>query len=132
MTDASVPIKLYYCDPVFRKCDRESEIYQAGCEYIGEGSSTIDADVISLCIESLKALGYDGDDIGVDIGHISMTEGLSEEKRKALLEGDYLTFGSIPDRGDTSILDKESELSEVYDHLQAKGYGDTIKLNLGL
>lgn len=133
MQQTPLPLKLYYMDSIFRK-QKEShddiETIQAGCEYIGDSSAKADAMMIELCINSLQALGFD--DIGIDIGHVDFINNLSEKKKNALLENDYLTYGSIPKRGDNSVAKNNTHLQEVYSILEKKGLKKYIYLNEGL
>lgn len=134
MKDAPKPIKLYYIDSVFRKPKKgnphDSEIFQAGIELIGETGPQSEADVIAICCEILLGLGFK--DFGIDIGHVDFVKGLSEEKKSALINGDYLTFGEIPRRGGVEILNDHKELSEFYRLLKEKKYDQYVHFNKGL
>ena len=59
-------------------------------------------------------------------------KGILKEKRNALLSGDYVSFGSIPERGDDSIVNDNEYLSDVYHLLKKKGYHSYIMFNKGL
>ncbi len=121
MQSTPLPLKLYYMDSVFRK-QKDShdnvETIQAGCEFIGDYSPESDAKIIELCIESLKTLGFE--DIGIDVGHVDFIKNITDEKKNALLNNDYLTYGSIPKRGQQSVAKNIPHLKSVYSILEKK------------
>ncbi len=98
MKEDPLPLKLCYVDTVFRKSNAEKksdmEIFQAGCEVIGDNSSAGVSDLIDLCLQALESLGYAS--LGIDLGHMDYIKKLSEAQREALLRRDYKAFGSIP------------------------------------
>ena len=55
------PVKLYYITPIFRydrpQAGRYRQHYQFGCEAIGEGDPTLDAEVIDMAWTFFKSLG---------------------------------------------------------------------------
>ncbi len=55
------PVKLYYLAPIFRyerpQAGRYREHYQFGCEALGDGSPTLDAEVIDLAWQFFTSLG---------------------------------------------------------------------------
>lgn len=128
------PLKLYYKAPVFRITDPHSnqnmERFQIGLEYIGEKSPKIDAEVIKQCIDCIKATGIKS--FGVDIGHVDFAKGFSSDKKEALLNGDYVKLGYIPERGGTELIQDHQELSRCMKHLIDDGYGEYITVNKGL
>ncbi|RAP31818.1 hypothetical protein DID76_02300 [Candidatus Marinamargulisbacteria bacterium SCGC AG-414-C22] len=133
MKEATLPLKLYYMDPVFRNTTENNqniEIFQAGCEYIGNDSAAADSDIIKCCIEALQALGYD--DIGIDIGHISFIDGLSDQDKQSLLDGNYLAFGRIPKRGGLELVKDQQGVAAVYKDLTKTYPSADITINRGL
>ncbi|MFA5880154.1 MAG: ATP phosphoribosyltransferase regulatory subunit [Candidatus Margulisiibacteriota bacterium] len=128
------PIRLYYSDQIFRnnpkKPHEEIEIFQTGIELIGADSPESEAEVISLGIEALLNLGYEN--FGVDIGHIDFITNLSEEKKEALIKGNYVDFGTIPPIGQEEIINDYPNLQKVYNLLIKKGYKKYIRFNKGL
>ena len=84
------PLRLSYRTTVFRyepeHAGREREIFQLGVELIGADSSSMDAEILLLLVESLKALGLN--DFKVSIGHVGFYQallarsGMSEKGRK--------------------------------------------------
>ncbi len=74
---------------------------------------------------SLKALGYT--DIGVEIGHVDFTKGLDETKKQALLKGDYLAYGGIPERGKRNIAGGHADLETIFDSLEQKGVSENVQ-----
>lgn len=131
MTQSDLPLKLYYMDSIFRKqkySHDNIETIQAGCELIGVQSAESDAAIIELCYSSLKALGFD--DIGIDIGHINFIKSISEENKQALLEHDYISYGSIPRRTASNISDPY--LKQVTSILDKNKIVDEFFVNEGL
>lgn len=61
---ASTLVKLFYIGPMFRydrpQAGRLREFHQFGVEAIGEANAAVDAEVIVLAVELLKAFGLDG------------------------------------------------------------------------
>lgn len=61
MLEKNLPLRLCYRGPVFRSAPKDSgaksEIYQMGWELFGDDSIYADAEIISLCNESLKKVG---------------------------------------------------------------------------
>ena len=132
MKNEPLPLKVYYMDPVFGQPDQNgnSEIFKAGCEWIGEQSVESDVAIISHAIEVLKALGYS--DMHVDIGHVNFTKHLSLDKKKALLNGDFLNYGEIPHRGGKELCDEDSYMSELWVELEKKKLSKDVAINKGL
>ncbi len=104
---ASKPIKLYYYGSCFRyerpQKGRFRQFWQFGCELIGAKSPQGEAEVISMCSDSIKALGINGAD--VNINHLGIIRGLfkhfsinSKTQRELMI---------IIDKGDKDLL-KES------------------------
>lgn len=75
---SSKPIKLYYYGSCFRyerpQKGRFRQFWQFGCELIGAKSPQGEAEVISMCSDSIKALGID--DADVNINHLGIIRGL--------------------------------------------------------
>lgn len=75
---SSKPIKLYYYGSCFRyerpQKGRFRQFWQFGCELIGAKSPEGEAEVISMCSDSINALGIDGAD--VNINHLGIIRGL--------------------------------------------------------
>jgi ATP phosphoribosyltransferase regulatory subunit len=134
MNKAKLPLKLFYIDSVFRKqvkgTHKDVEILQAGIELIGEKKPAADAEVIILCIETLLSLGFK--DFGIDIGHVDFVKNLPEAKKNALISGDYLTYGKIPERGSIELVKKHKELANLYNALKANKYEKYVSFNKGL
>ena len=86
--------------------------------------------MIQHCYEAIKVLGYQ--DIGIDIGHVDFVKGLSTDKKNALLQQDYLSFGDIPQRGDDKAISTIPYVCDVYNHLQSQQLSCDININKGL
>jgi len=75
------PLKLYYCDPMFRyeepQKGRYREFWQMGMELIGPKSPESDAEVISVAYDALKKLGCE---FRLEIGHLGIVKGLLADK----------------------------------------------------
>lgn len=134
MRTDSLPLNLYYLDPVFRHpkgAEKEAlELYQAGVEFIGATGIHSDLQAISACLQTLSKMGLTT--LSVDIGHVSFTEGLDELRRNALLSGDYLTFGCIPERGGPECVSDYPDLVTLYDRLTSDYPRFPIAFNKGL
>ena len=102
----------------------------AGCEIINYKSIEDVAEIISVCIQSLKQCGVE--DIGVDIGHVDFYKGIDTKNKKALLKGDYVAFGKIPERGKKEVSRGHEDLENLFEQLVAKGYQKNIFINEGL
>ncbi|NKB81007.1 MAG: ATP phosphoribosyltransferase regulatory subunit [Nitrospirales bacterium] len=78
MAGHGTPLRLSYRTTVFRyepeHAGREREIFQVGVELIGEDTPACDAEILTLLIESLKALGLT--DFTVSLGHVGFYQGL--------------------------------------------------------
>lgn len=134
MQHEALPLRLFYVDPVFRKSiesqQTDTEIFQAGCECFGDSSHASVFEIISLCINALRAIGVD--DIGIDLGHVDFTAGLSEDKKQALLSGDYLCFGSIPDRGKQECAVSQSDINAIFQYCEQSEFSESLWINKGL
>ncbi len=131
-TETEMPIKLHYFDSVIRRYEKDGDVefYQGGVEYIGDSSAQADAEVISLCIESLLKLGLEG--VCVDIGHQAFLREYTSEELTALEDGDYVTLGYIPQRGGPEILESSHPLMGLYDALKERGMDRYVAFNKGL
>lgn len=132
MSELPKPIRVSYSGPVFRRQNGEEnmEIFQIGLEHIGDNSPAADAEVISVCIESLLALGLT--EFGVDIGHVDFLRGLSAEQRQALLDDDYIQYGAIPPVGGVEVVSDFPHLVAIHHILKQKGYDQYVTFNKGL
>ena len=133
LPDGPFPLKLRYSDPIFRResdASQKAETFQAGVERIGENSPEADAEIIALCVEALKALGLT--EFGIDIGHIDFLKSLNDTQKEALLDGDFLAVGHIPERGDANIIQDHSHLQKVAQILEEKGLSQYVSYNKGL
>lgn len=78
LNDISLPVRFSYNAPVFRYDEPQSgknrEIYQLGVEYIGDESSSADAETVILAIEALLNTGIKN--FKLDIGHAGYLEGI--------------------------------------------------------
>ena len=132
LRDEPLPLRLYYLDPIFRNRpgshEDDIELFQAGIELIGDVSPKATAEVLIVCIDSIQKLGYR--DFKIDIGHTDFAKGLSSEKKKALLEGNYLS--GIPKRGGVELVKGHTDLVEVYNLLKKAKCEKFIEFNLGL
>ena len=134
MQEHELPIKLSYIDPVFRKPDQQyatdTEIFQAGCELIGYQCVEEIFNLLEVCIESLNSLGIK--DLGIDIGHVDFIDELTAVQKQALLEGDYLTYGGIPQRGKLEVAGSNDDLKRLYSLIQSKNLDGIAFINKGL
>jgi ATP phosphoribosyltransferase regulatory subunit len=129
------PLRLGYDTNVFRAQQREggrpAEFEQVGVELIGDGTSSADAEVITLMIHSLVESGLT--EFTVAIGHIGyinalFTEVLGNEKRvseirRFLYEKNYVGYREHVKGLSLSSIDKDRLLSI----LQLRGEGDILQ-----
>lgn len=90
MAGRELPLRLSYRTTVFRyepeHAGREREIFQLGVELLGADDASMDAEILMLLVESLKALGLS--EFKLSIGHVGFYQallarsGLSEKGRK--------------------------------------------------
>lgn len=100
----SLPLRLSYFAPVYRRRDRKagsaSEIWQSGVELIGASGAAADAEIIALGCAALAATGLEGFKIG--LGHVEFVEGVFEaagappeleaELKEAMVARDLVAF----------------------------------------
>ena len=123
LNDHRLPIKLSYLANVFRhqplKEGRHREFYQAGLECIGLKSPEVDAEVIALAIEALKACGLNH--FSIDIGHVDFFQGLIEDFklspsfsraiRGALRTRDFVALRELVEGSELAAKEQEVLLS---------------------
>lgn len=90
MAGQQLPLRLSYRSTVYRyepeHAGREREVFQLGVELIGADDASMDAEILTLLIESLKALGLS--DFKISLGHVGFYQallaqsGLSDRGRK--------------------------------------------------
>ena len=90
MIGRRLPLRLSYRSTVFRyepeHAGREREVFQLGVELIGADEASMDAEILTLLIESLKAVGLSN--FKISLGHVGFYQallvqsGLSERGRK--------------------------------------------------
>lgn len=120
---ASKPIKLYYYGSCFRyerpQKGRFRQFWQFGCELIGAKSPEGEAEVISMCNDSLNELGITTADI--NINHLGIIRGLFEHfdidtatQREVMVVIDKGDKDLLRDSllGDNPLIDSE-ELNNV-------------------
>lgn len=78
MAGQGLPLRLCYRTTVFRyepeHAGREHEVFQLGVELIGADEASMDAEILTLLVESLKALGLQ--DFKVSLGHVGFYQAL--------------------------------------------------------
>ncbi len=83
LRDAPKPLRLAYVTNVFRYEDpqvgRYREFYQAGVELVGLEKPEADAEMISMAVEGLRALGLNR--FQIDVGQAEFFRGILEELR---------------------------------------------------
>jgi ATP phosphoribosyltransferase regulatory subunit len=81
MQDLPLPLRLCYSGRVLRHAEQQAgkdrEIFQAGVELIGLESAEADAEMITMTIESLQAIG--AREFTVDIGQVEFFNGIMAE-----------------------------------------------------
>lgn len=130
MKNDPLPLRLHYSAPIFRRSTLSQEIFQAGFECFGISNAKSDAEIILLCIQTLESLGLT--DFRIDIGHTDFVSDLSEEKKKALLSGDFITLGALPERGQKEIIQEHPYLLDIAKLLEKENKLNYICFNKGL
>jgi ATP phosphoribosyltransferase regulatory subunit len=129
------PLRLAYDTNVFRAQQREggrpAEFEQLGVELIGDGSTSSDAEVITLMISSLKKAGLS--EFTVAIGHIGFVNSLfleilgtnerANELRRFLYEKNYVGYREHVKGLSLSSIDKDRLLAL----LQLRGQNDILQ-----
>ncbi len=68
--EKGLPVKLYYCGPMFRherpQAGRYRQFHQLGAEHLGSAHPLADLEIISLCFRILEKLGLRGLDLVVN------------------------------------------------------------------
>ncbi len=81
MTGRQLPLRLSYRSTVFRyepeHAGREREVFQLGVELVGADEASMDAEILTLLIESLKAVGLS--DFKISLGHVGFYQALLEQ-----------------------------------------------------
>jgi ATP phosphoribosyltransferase regulatory subunit len=116
-----LPIRLSYISSVYRYEDlrsaKQREISQAGVELLGSNSPEADAEVITIAIESLQALGLS--EFQIDIGQVEFFKGLVEEA--GLTEAEAENLRHLIDQKNVLALEmflkKLSIPNNIKDHL---------------
>ena len=57
---------------------------------------------------------------------------LTEVQKQALLDGDYLTYGGIPQRGKLEVAGANNDLKRLYSLIEAKNLDEIAFINKGL
>lgn len=135
MSHLEKPVKLFYSANVYRQqrpeAGRDLEFYQAGVEHFGMSGVEVDAQIIALAVESLKAVGLK--DFLLDIGHMDLIKDLPPKKVEALERQDYVELGYIPKRGIQGVVEDSPYFTALYSELKKLGVSDDyISFNLGL
>jgi ATP phosphoribosyltransferase regulatory subunit len=129
------PLRLAYDTNVFRAQQREggrpAEFEQLGVELIGDGSTSSDAEVITLMVSSLQEAGLT--EFTVAIGHIGFlnalfleilgTEKRANELRRYLYEKNYVGYREHVKGLPLSSIDKERLIAL----LQLRGQSDILE-----
>ena len=131
MRDAALPIRVSYEGPVFRREQGgELELMQSGVECMGLPGVEAEAEIIALCIEVLKKVGFS--EIMVDIGHVSFLDSLSDVQKRHLLEGNYEALGYLPQAGGLNLVQDSPSLLALYKILDQQGLSSHLRFNRGL
>jgi len=78
MAGQGLPLRLCYRTTVFRyepeHAGRDREVFQLGVELIGADEASMDAEILTLLVESLKTLGLP--DFKISLGHVGFYQAL--------------------------------------------------------
>lgn len=128
-----LPLKLYYMENVFRRKHhlRKQELFQIGCEVIGQDDLDADIALLQLLVQLMKSVGVD--DFKIEMGHVEHIQQLSASDQDALRQGMIVDVANLPPIGDASILPKGSYLEKLAKEW-AHRYPDSqhcLQFNLG-
>ncbi|NBV41680.1 hypothetical protein EBR96_02785 [bacterium] len=133
LTEAPLPLKLYYLSPVFRNPLQGElsplELFQAGIEWIGTPDLNADAAVMAHCIHLLNELGFS--ELGIDVGHPAFADDYSESEKQFLIAKDYVQLGRIPARGGRELVGHIPDLAELDTQLSALEISGLVTYNTG-
>lgn len=128
-----LPLKLYYMAPIFRHPSNDwdaIEQFQAGCEWIGPDDRAADWDILHLCLSQLHRIGLT--QLAVDIGHVDFLSPYSDQDKQALLQGDYVSLGTLPQRGGMALAAPIPELGALLTQVQASKWAPNVSIFTGL
>jgi histidyl-tRNA synthetase len=151
--DFRKPMK-WFCIPQMFRYERPQrgrlrEHYQYNCDIIGEASVDADVELIAVCIDVLRAFGFNADDVVVRISDREFwidflrAQNVAEERWQAVLEVIDKTereprektaerLGELADRV-FAILDgggESEKLNRIVAGLQQRGLGDFVRVDL--
>lgn len=90
--ERGLPVKLYYCGPMFRherpQAGRYRQFHQLGVELLGSAHPLADAEVVALCHHLFEALGLSGLDLVLNsVGDAACRPAFQRELRLFLEDG---------------------------------------------
>ncbi len=132
-TPPKKPVKLFYNASKFQRSPKTNDIIETlefGFELIGDPSATADAEILITLSQLLSKLGFKNHII--DVGHSDSAKCISQAKRNALLNNDFVNYGEIPDRGSIEMMTTMDNLKSLYKALKNKPESDHIHFNAGL
>ncbi len=127
----AMPIKLYYHDPVFRKDPLlgETEIFQFGCEQVGEISQKEEVQMIRMVHDICAAVGLN--DIEIHVSHPQLYANMTTHHREALRKGEVHLLPEIPRKGGADLAEKSPDLLALLTQLVDVGMTNVF-VNVGL
>lgn len=128
-----LPLKLYYMAPIFRQPTHDWEAmeqFQAGCEWIGPSDQEADWHTLALCLSQLQQIGLT--QLAVDIGHVGFLAPYSPQEKRALLDGDYVALGHVPQRGGLELTTPIPELGTLFRRIQSSEWAPCVSVFTGL
>ncbi len=153
--DFPKPLKWFQIGPCFRyekpQKGRGREFIQFNADILGEASSSADAELISLAIDTMLALGFKEDDFVIrasdreswlgfcSANQISDTAGFLplidrlEKIKPEILDKKLAEFGVTRELVDAFIANPENASAafrEIQDNLNARGLGQFLELDL--
>jgi ATP phosphoribosyltransferase regulatory subunit len=157
-TEVEPPLRFCYFAHAWRAIERgvgePREFLQGGLELIGADAPEGDAEVVSLTIEALDAVGLRRHRIGIGDGSLYRTLlhelDVPEDQHMPLLEclsrrdlvGLERAVGDLPERellvelptlrGGAEVLERAEALRPLHDLLEARGVADRVIFDLGL
>lgn len=113
LKDEPLPLKLFAVGPVFRyeqsQTGRQCEFYQAGVELMGSPSPAADAEVLALCVETLRAAGLK--DFRLYLGQVEFINGIMEQY--PLTEAQQAELRSYLEKRNLVALEKAVDAMQI-------------------
>jgi ATP phosphoribosyltransferase regulatory subunit HisZ len=107
MSEVKGPVRLYYSGDVYRAHNlhigQSNQFAQIGVELLDVPGKKGEDEIIALATACLKALGLKG--CTIEKTDVSSIQKLSPDKKRALLNQDFVSFGRLPEQSELLSMD---------------------------